>query len=204
MPSSLKHERMWFFVLGIVILFFGGGCFFGNSPHLPVTTTLVDLSGKVIDSKSREGVSGAQIMVRDYPSKTTLSSWDGSFFLSRIPAGKQVLVVSSYGYATKHEMVDIPETSVFTVEIEISPFVGEIVGFIWDEEGEPISGATVIVDGEFTTTTQADGSFAFSEIPVGKFPIVVKKQGFVPYSGEVEVQTSSVTVVNVILEVPAP
>lgn len=204
MSYKFKDEQVWLFVLGVVILFLEGGCFFGNSPRLPVTTKLVDLSGMVIDSQSKKGVAGAQIVVRDYPSKATLSSWDGSFFLSQVPAGRQVLVVNSYGYATKNEMVNIPETSIFTVEIEISPFVGEIVGFIWDEEGKPISGATVVVDGEYTTTTQVDGSFALSEIPVGKFPIVVKKQGFVPYSGEVEVQASLVTVVNVILEVPAP
>jgi len=41
-------------------------------------------------------------------------------------------------------------------------------------------------------------------LPVGTFTITVEKEGFVPYAGEVEIRASSVTVVKVILESPAP
>ncbi|MGC8777287.1 MAG: carboxypeptidase regulatory-like domain-containing protein [Candidatus Caldatribacteriaceae bacterium] len=204
MSSSLRGVRTHLFLLGMIGLFLLGGCFLGNAPRLPVVSALVGLRGAVVDVQTGKGVAGAQIVVRDYPDRSDLTASDGSFFIPRVPAGRQVLLVSASGYASKSEAVNIPEGEVFAVTISLSPFLGKITGFVWDGDGKPVAGATVTVDGRYTTTTKANGNFALSGIPVGKFALTVEKDGFVPYSGEVTVQASSVTVVNVVLKSPAP
>lgn len=190
--------------LGLLGFLFLGGCFLGNSPRLPVTVALVGLEGKVVDAQTREGVSGAQVVVRDYPDRNDLTASDGSFFIPRVPAGRQVLVVSVSGYMTKSQAVNIPETGTFKVTVELSPLLGKVTGFVWDENGKPVAGAQVTIDGQYTVTTQANGSFSLSNLPVGIFVLTVEKEGLVPYAGEVEIQMSSVTVVNVVLKTPAP
>jgi hypothetical protein len=204
MSSFLRGAKTYLLGAAVIALVFLEGCFFGNSPRLPVTSALVDLTGEVIDAQTRKGVSGAQIVVRDYPSRADLTASDGSFFIPRVPAGRQVLVVSVTGYATRSQAIDIPEVPVFRVTVELSPFLGKITGFVWDAEGKPVAGATITVDGQYTAVTQADGSFVLASLPVGTFAITVEKEGFVPYTGEVEIQAASITVVKVVLESPAP
>jgi len=200
MSSFLRGAKTYLLGAAVIALVFLEGCFFGNSPRLPVTSALVDLTGEVIDAQTRKGVSGAQIVVKDYPSRADLTASDGSFFIPRVPAGRQVLLVSVTGYATRSQAIDIPEVPVFRVTVELSPFLGKITGFVWDAEGKPVAGATITVDGQYTAVTQADGSFVLASLPVGTFAITVEKEGFVPYAGEVEIQAASITVVKVVLE----
>lgn len=204
MSSFLRGTKHRFLLLGMVGVLFLGGCFLGNAPRLPVTSMLVELGGKVVDARTGEGVSGARIVVRDYPDRTGLSASDGSFFIPRVPSGKQVLVVTAYGYASKSQAVTVPNSGAFAVIIELVPFLGKLTGFVWDEDGKPVAGATVTVDAQYIVFTQENGGFTLSSLPVGKFVLTVEKEGLLPYSGEVEIQASGITVVKVVLKKPAP
>lgn len=188
----------------VLCLFLLSGCF-GNLASFPSVHPLVTVRGRVVDVVTGEGIAGAQVTLRDYPERFDLTASDGSFLLPRVPSGRQVFVVYSTGYAQKSEAVDIPaHPSSFSLTIELAPLLGKLVGYVWDEEGNPVSGATVTVDGVYTATTDAGGSFALSNLPVGKVVLVVEKEGFVPYSQEVEIAYLSVTVVQVVLMRPSP
>jgi TonB dependent receptor/TonB-dependent Receptor Plug Domain/CarboxypepD_reg-like domain len=57
------------------------------------------------------------------------------------------------------------------------PF-GYVKGMVLDEQtSEPIASATIRFD-KFTATTNADGTFILSEIPVGKYQLSIEKEGF--------------------------
>ncbi|MCS7241176.1 MAG: carboxypeptidase regulatory-like domain-containing protein [Candidatus Caldatribacterium sp.] len=188
----------------LLCLFLVSGCF-GNLDPLPSVHSLVAVRGKVIDAVTREGVEGAQVRLRDFPECFDLTASDGSFFLPRVPSGRQVFIVSSTGYAQKSEAVDVPAaTSSFSLTIELAPLLGKLVGYVWGEEGNPLSGATVTVDGTYTTTTGRDGSFVLDNLPVGKVVLVVEKEGFVPYVEEIDIAHLAVTVVHVTLTRPSP
>lgn len=194
-------RRVFPLVLFVVFL---SGCF-GNLAPLPPVHPLVVVKGKVLDAVTGNGVSGAQVTVRDYPWCFDLTASDGSFLLARVPSGRQVLVVSSVGYAQKSEVVDVPAgTSSFSLTIELAPLLGKLVGYVWDEEGNPVAGARVTVEGTYTTTTDKSGSFTLENLPVGKVMLVVEKDGFVPHSQEVEIAYLAITVVNVTLSRPSP
>ncbi|MBC7217864.1 MAG: carboxypeptidase regulatory-like domain-containing protein [Candidatus Caldatribacterium sp.] len=192
-------------VLPLLLSFFLlSGCL-GNLAPLPSVHPLVTVTGKVVDAVTGEGIAGAQVMLRDFPERFDLTASDGSFFLPRVPSGRQVFVVSSAGYEEKSEAVDVPaHTSSFSLTIELAPLLGKLVGYVWDEEGNPVAGAKVTVNELYTTTTGEDGSFNLSNLPVGKAVLVVEKEGFVPSVQEVEIIYLSVTVVEVTLTRPSP
>ncbi|MEN3202634.1 MAG: carboxypeptidase-like regulatory domain-containing protein [Atribacterota bacterium] len=184
-------------------LFLLSGCF-GNLSPLPLLHPLVTVQGKVVDAVTGVGVEGAQVRLRDFPECFDLTASDGSFVLSRVPAGRRVFVVYSTGYAQKSEVVNVPQgVSSFSLTIELAPLLGKLVGYVWDEEGKPIAGALVTVDGGNIATTDQNGSFALDNLPVGKVVLVVEKEGFVPYVTEVDILYLSVTVVQVKLEKPS-
>lgn len=190
--------------LFLLCLFLLSGCF-GNLDPLPSVHPSVAVRGKVIDAVTGEGIEGAQVQLRDFPECFDLTASDGSFFLPRVPSGRQIFIVSSTGYAQKSEAVDVPPTaSSFSLTIELAPLLGKLVGYVWDEEENPISGASVTVDGTYTTATGRDGSFVLGNLPVGKAVLVVEKEGFVPHVEEVEITHLAVTVVHVTLVRPSP
>uniref|UniRef100_A0A7V4DHI7 Carboxypeptidase regulatory-like domain-containing protein n=1 Tax=Candidatus Caldatribacterium californiense TaxID=1454726 RepID=A0A7V4DHI7_9BACT len=190
-------------VLAVLSLGLLAGCF-GNLAPLPSVHPLVAVFGKVRDAVTGEGIEGAQVRLRDFPECFDLTASDGSFFLPRVPSGRQVFMVHSLGYAPKSEAVDIPgSVSSFSLTIELAPLLGKLVGYVWDEEGNPVPGALVTFNGTYTTTTGKDGSFTFNGLPVGKGVLVVEKEGFVPSTVEVEITENAVTVVEVVLTYPA-
>ena len=175
------------------------GCFRGNSPDLPPVHPMVDVKGKVVDELTGEGLYGAEVTVRDYPTRSDLTASDGSFFLPLVPAGRQVIIATLSGYTTKSEAIDIPEERIFEVIIELSPLLGKLVGYVFDEDANPISGAEISLNGDYHATSGADGTFILSNLPVGRFIITVEKVGFLPYSGEVEIVANSITTLEITL-----
>lgn len=191
-------------VISLLCLFLLAGCF-GNLDPLPSVHPFVVVRGRVLDAVTKEGIEGAQVRLRDFPECFDLTASDGSFFLPRVPSGRQVFLVSSLGYAQKSEAIDVPAApSPFSLTIELAPLLGKLVGYVWDEEGNPVSGATVTVDGTYTTTSGRDGSFVVENLPVGKSVLVVEKEGFVPYTAEVDIAYLGVSVVHVTLARPSP
>jgi hypothetical protein len=78
---------------------------------------------------------------------------------------------------------------------------GKVSGKIRTTSGSAISGATVKLSGgvlgtTFTLTTQSDGTFATSWIPIGSYSVTSSKSGYTTKSGSVGVtegDTSSYT-----------
>ena len=178
------------------------GCFRGNSPNLPPIHPMVDVKGKVVDELTGEGLYGVEVQIRDYPTRFDLTASDGSFFLPLVPAGRQVIIATLYVYATNNEAVDIPREGIFEITIELSPLLGKLVGYVFDEDGKPVSGAKITLDGNYHAISGADGSFTLSDLPVGKFIITVEKAGFLPHSGEVGIEANSIITLKITLEYP--
>ncbi len=89
------------------------------------------VSGTVYDSDGQSTLPGASIYLRSNLSVGTASDVDGTFLLSNLPVGPQVIVVSYTGFETKEFPVTITEGEVTTLEAVIS--------------GTVYSGETVIV-----------------------------------------------------------
>ena len=77
---------------------------------------------------------------------------------------------------------------------------GEIAGRIIDPDGEPLPGASVLVEGtSFGTNARADGRYDF-RIPEGTYPVRVSFVGFATVRDTVAVRRGATTTLNVTLE----
>jgi hypothetical protein len=83
---------------------------------------------------------------------------------------------------------------------------GTIAGVATDAQGAVISGAKVTAKNAATgqtlnATTEDNGSFRFSNLPVGTYTVTIEAQNFKTYSNpDVQVQLNRVTDVNAVLE----
>lgn len=74
---------------------------------------------------------------------------------------------------------------------------GRISGQIIDHKGEPISGATVLIErSSLGTTTDEQGQFLLEQIPVGKRTLQIKAIGFQPINKDVEIQAGGHVQIN--------
>jgi uncharacterized membrane protein len=74
---------------------------------------------------------------------------------------------------------------------------GNLRGTVEDENGNGVEGATVTIKGtSFSTTTDSDGEYSFSNVPVGSYEIVIKKVNYKDASTQALVQPYQTTVVS--------
>lgn len=191
-----------FFAVFALLSFIGSGCFLGNLPHFPNLHPQVDLLGKVVDALSGEGISGAEVTLRDFPSRSDVTAADGTFFLPLVPSGRQIILVSVFGYAPGSEVVMVPEEGPFEVEITLLPLLGKVVGFVFDGNGQPLSSVVITLDGETSTQSNENGAFSFEDVSVGAHVLVFEKEGYLPSVEEVTVEEDSVAVLEVTLSQP--
>ncbi|HZZ65211.1 MAG TPA: TonB-dependent receptor [Candidatus Baltobacteraceae bacterium] len=79
---------------------------------------------------------------------------------------------------------------------------GTISGTVLNNDGEPVSGAGVLLQGPTAqnTATDAKGTFRFAAVPIGVYAVVVNKPGFSPYrADDVVVLAGNADTVNVTL-----
>ncbi|MCA2977136.1 MAG: carboxypeptidase regulatory-like domain-containing protein, partial [Myxococcaceae bacterium] len=118
----------------------------------------------------------------------TFTSDDGSFVLAGVPEGDSTVAASAPGY----ENTSLEVTASGGQELRLAPFtlrrtsalsVATLVGRVVSNTGEALDGVTVRMVrgvGEVTTTSNAEGSFTFTEQPVGLTFLALEKAGFAP------------------------
>jgi len=85
---------------------------------------------------------------------------------------------------------------------------GKINGTVYDPDGVPLAGVTVIISsenmmGKRKTQTSEDGTFLFFGLPPGKYTIEIDQSGFLPYKQEeVKVSIGGTASLDILLEVP--
>lgn len=75
------------------------------------------------------------------------------------------------------------------------PIIVTVEGVVTDEDGEPVSGATVTLDGE-TTKTDEDGSYGFT-VETGTYTLTVEKEGYETYSSTVSATSEDTYTIDV-------
>lgn len=78
------------------------------------------------------------------------------------------------------------------------PETGKVSGRVVDENGEPVAGAKVSLDG-MSDTTLDDGSFTFNEVEPGSYTLEVTKEEFKHYTKDIEVSQGASLNLNISL-----
>lgn len=159
---------------------------------------LADLTGVVKDEDTEAAVEGALITVSN--SNVKLTSDESGAFATKLFPGTYTITVSKVGYETAIEMdVVLVADEVTSVAIDLVPLsVYTVTGIAKGNDNVAIEGASVTLTGieTLTTTTNATGVFNFEEILEGTYTISITKEGYLPYSGDMNTATAVAGVVD--------
>jgi len=101
----------------------------------------------------------------------------GGYYSFGVPAGNYTLTTTLEGY-----MFDPPARTITVPPDQLGQdFVGRlpsITGKIADEEGNPVSGVYISINGGNNTYSQVDGSYSFSRLTAGQYRIEPRKANY--------------------------
>lgn len=115
----------------------------------------------------------------------------GTFELSGVYTGEQPYRAEKDGYLSATGSVDNViqgASTALSADIRLVASNAEVTvtGTVKDEDGQPISGATVKV-GTRTASTRTDGTYELTQVPVGTQTFTVTKDGYLDSSRPVDV-----------------
>ncbi|MFF4258796.1 MFS transporter [Streptomyces sp. NPDC001663] len=165
----------------------GGDTFTSDGGSGPV------LYGRIRDAAG-EAVEGATLTLISLAGRQlgrAVAHTEGRYRLSAPHAGSYVLIAAAEGHQPQASTVVVGEEPL-THDVLLSVISGLVGTVVSAGDGTPVRGATVAVTdvrGEALAaeTTDADGEFAFGELPEGDVTVVVNAAGFRPVARPVRV-----------------
>lgn len=125
------------------------------------------------------------------------SSVTGEYEALGLATGPTLVTCTVSGYATFTELFDIQEGDNL-LDISLDPNVGEVMGFLRDSLAESSLVGKVISLGNLTTLSEIDGSFAFSNVPLGQHLLTCMLEDYEDYSYVLNVEAGS-TIKNIFM-----
>lgn len=115
--------------------------------------------------------------------KSCVTNESGYFLISEIPEGTYTLVFEKEGYARVERSVSIlsdENTDIGIVELEkLPPQLGNITGYVVDEQGKPIPGASICLEGrEISVISNSIGEFRITGLEEGEYILLVSAPGY--------------------------
>ena len=100
----------------------------------------------------------------------------------------------------------LPALLIFSAALVMASIFGTVRGIVHDPEHRPVAGATITLrssssDWSQTATTNSDGDFIFSAVPLGDYVITVDQGGFAESSEKVTVASNSAAILHFELKV---
>jgi len=144
--------------------------------------TAVTVLGVVIDESTNAPIAGATVQVSGVTANT---GSDGSFRIEDLDEGNLTLTVSAQDYVSRQLQLVAPAGSVGDVgSIALMPNEASVTSSVFgtitnSETGEPILGATVLLeDTGATTTSLSTGAYTLADIELLTFNLFVSAPGY--------------------------
>lgn len=143
------------------------------------TPTTATIRGTIVSQATMQPLQGATVKVGTI---STTSSTTGAFEIAGLAAGSYSFRVEAIGYTTLQGTVGLVAgiNNVGTVGLSPAPEASTLVGVVTNAEtNEPVPGATLLVQGQASTTTAGpDGRYLLSGIQGASFTLIVSGQGY--------------------------
>lgn len=157
---------------------------------------LATITGTVFDETTGEPVAGATVTANP----TTITGPQGTYSMSVLP-GTYTITVTKGGY-----VISSTQATVGSGETHEAVFLivklGTITGVVIDKKtGDPIVGATIIVNGN-QTTTGSDGSYSL-KLPPKDYTLTISKEGYENGTAQVVLGAGATETKNIVLVTPA-
>jgi hypothetical protein len=158
-----------------------------------------NVTGTVADGNGY-ALSGATVSAAGL---STTSGEEGSYALNNLPGGQTTILASLTGYQPGSASVSVVAAATTAAPtITLISATGVISGTLKNSAGSPIVGASVGYGGG-TTTTDANGNYTLTGIPVGTVQLVASAQGFQSATQSVTVYGGKTSAANFTLAAPA-
>ncbi len=159
------------------------------------------LTGKVTDS-SGVAISGATVSIAGAGSTTTAA--DGSYTITQVLAGTYDVTASAAGYVAQAKPATVAKNVTTALDFTLQRNVGTLTGTLTDSAtGAKLSGVTVSVAGDGSTTTDSNGVYTLTNVPAGSASVTYSKTGYTSQTKALTIAAGSSTTQNVAL-VPVP
>lgn len=128
-------------------------------------------------------IAGANVTIFDpvMDFLANVSSFDGTYSLSGIPAGTHSVTASAPGYSPLSKTATIAAGGAAQLNFILIPLPGTISGYVFKADLTPLSNATVSVNLTDRTTavqTVVDGSYLIPDLPEGTYVVVASMEGY--------------------------
>ncbi|NQU15959.1 MAG: carboxypeptidase regulatory-like domain-containing protein, partial [Desulfobacteraceae bacterium] len=163
----------------------GGQTTFLDIQMTPEPGSEGEIRGSVIDNDSFSPIEGAVVSVG---SATTTSNSDGSYHLSGIPPGAQIIKAAKSGYQNYSGSVKVKadETVFHDIAMTPNPTTGTVRGTVTNKDTSvPLENVFVAI-GSLETYTDSEGTYQLTGITSGTQTVIASKSGYENYSGSVE------------------
>ena len=181
-----------------------------NADTNPALITVMAKFASVTGHVSQQGSSdsnGIQIEVRDEKDAVVYSlitNRDGHFDFT-CTTGTYSVIASKTGYFSSAYTLSVINGKTYEMEIEeLVSQTGSVSGVVKKDNGEPINGALINLisigtSESYSTVSVADGTYSFTDIPIGEYSISITKDGFIPaYASGVLVKSGKNTDVSLV------
>jgi len=160
--------------------------------------------GRVVEAGTDVPVAGATVTQKARALSPLQTMDDGRFIVDRLDAGAIRFEIERDGYLPGHCETTIPEKGGdvhLVCQVAALARLGALSGQVKTENGKPIGGAAVEIDGPKTTrvTSSDDGSFGAVDLPEGTYRLRVDAEGFLMQMLEIEIEAQDTAMPKVIL-----
>lgn len=157
------------------------------------------VAGRVSDAGSGAAVAGAGVTLDSGQSGTTNGT--GDYAIHGVPTGNHDVTVTASGYTPAMAATTVTDGGTSTVDFALTPDPGTggsgaIRGTVTSSEGGRLSGATVIVIGHSSATTNKPGKYNIQGVPAGLQTIMASQPGYLPQSQDVTVTAGATLTVD--------
>lgn len=151
-----------------------------------------NVTGSVVNGGGT-GLSGATVTAAGL---TTSTAADGSYALNNLPAGQTTIQASLTGFQSGSTTVTVvASTTTAASAITLVSGSGSITGNVKSTSGAAIAGASVGFGGG-TATTDANGNYTLTGVPVGTIQLVASASGFQSMTQSVTVSGGATSTAN--------
>jgi len=164
-----------------------------NKPQLPPPPDKGTATGKVIDSSTNALLKDVSVTLESNQGISTTTDQAGTFSLANCPPGAQKLLFALPGYAGASASLTITAGTIVdlgSISLSPNPTTGIVKGQVTEAAtGTPLAGVVIDMTGSATatTTTAADGTFSFIDIPPGQVTLTASKAGYYAVTGSTNV-----------------
>ncbi len=138
---------------------------------LSAASALGQISGTVRDSVTQLPVAGAKILVLQRGGSPVETGATGEFRIEGLAPRKYLIVANREGYQNRSAEVEVTASGA-SVTLEMKP-LAELGGMVRGEDGKPMEGVALTIDGH-RYTTDREGRYDASDVTGGSYTVTIR------------------------------